>query len=649
MEKMSMINVVGLIEDADAIAREVILSGSIDVVSALNEINQSRFNLDVTEQNVESLVEMARVHPVSLKENYKETIKKIDFIEGIYQEDFTIQREHVKEEYNFEECKKEVDSLYEKFKSAWDELEKIEERTKEINKSYRHFQQMKNVDINMEDMDHMEYFDYALGILSKENRIKLKRNYENIPAVVLHKGTIEEGEVYIVVFPKDLEVETKRILRSLSFKSIEITKGFKGTPREIIKEIEKEKNEEENILKDLRENLEELKEKYKSQVQICFSRLSLQKRINELKNLMVATQYFFYLSGWIPNDKKEAFEKSLKKYKNITIHYQEREESSTSFTPPTKLKNNWLFAPFEFLVNMYGIPSYGELDPTPFLGLTYMLFFGAMFGDVGQGLVFLLGGIYLDRVNKGGSFGGLLSRIGISSMVFGFLYGSVFGFEEIIPALLIVPFENINLILISAVSLGIFLIFISYGYSIINGFRLGDLKEAIFGKNGIVGAVFYAMILLLIAQGFTSIKVLSLQIGILLLGILIVLMVAREPLSNLLFKKRPLYEEDVSSYYIESSFEILETLLSMISSTLSFIRIGAFALTHVGLFMAFQVIADILSSTPGSILVLLIGNIIIIALEGLIVGIQALRLEYYELFSKYYRGEGRAYEPFKIN
>lgn len=647
IEKMSMLNLVGSIEDVDKVARKIILSGNLDVVSALNEIKQSRFNLDVTEKNVESLAGMASVHPLELHEDYKEALAKMKTIEESYNYKFEIKEEYLNEDINLEDMKENIKNLYEKFSPILRKYETIQKEIKEIGKSIDKFKLIENIDINIENLDNMEKFNYYFGLLTKENRIKVKRNYENIPAIVLHEGTVNANEVYLVIFPVDLGLETERILRSLSFKKLDIQKGFKGKPIEVLQKLrEKKENKHTELLK-LRDDLNKLKDDNKKTIEKCYTIFKIQERVNELKKLMVATRHLFYLSAWIPTNCIDEFEDKLKNIEYLTIHYEKEEDLTTSLNPPTKLKNNWLLSPFEYLIEMYATPSYNELDPTPFLAITYMLFFGAMFGDVGQGIVIFLGGMYLSR-KSGSKFGELVSRVGISSMVFGILYGSVFGFEEIIPAILIRPFENIQTVLIASVVAGIFLMYISYIFNIINGIKLKEYKDAFFGKNGIVGALFYGLILYLIDQNILNLARIPLFLGVIILVILIAIIVVREPLTNAIFKIRPLYSEDVSSYYIESSFEIIETLLSMISNTLSFIRIGAFALTHVGLFMAFQVIADILDNVVFSIIVLTIGNIVIIALEGLIVGIQALRLEYYELFSKYYRGEGRIYKPFKI-
>jgi V/A-type H+-transporting ATPase subunit I len=135
-------------------------------------------------------------------------------------------------------------------------------------------------------------------------------------------------------------------------------------------------------------------------------------------------------------------------------------------------------------------------------------------------------------------------------------------------------------------------------------------------------------------------------IGLIILMIFIVLI--REPLANYLTRRKPLYENAVSEYYVEGGFEIFEMLLGMLSNTLSFIRIGAFALTHVGLFMAFQTLAAMAQNGVISVGILIVANLFIILLEGLIVSIQALRLQYYELFSKYYTGDGTEFKPINL-
>jgi V/A-type H+-transporting ATPase subunit I len=278
-----------------------------------------------------------------------------------------------------------------------------------------------------------------------------------------------------------------------------------------------------------------------------------------------------------------------------------------------------------------------------------MIMFGFMFGDLGQGALFLIAGLLLAHKFHHPNLGGVLSRIGASSMLFGTLFGSVFGSEDVIKPLLFRPMDNINTVLLIGVALGVVFTTVSFIYNFVNSFKVRDIERGVFDKNGVVGLLFFWIILLtaisMLTKGGTPVPLGAI---IAVLVILLALMVLKNPLSNLITGHRPLYDSGVSDYYVESSFGIVETLLSMLSNTISFVRVGAFTLNHVGLFIAFATLADMIKSSAGSVAVLVVGNIIVICLEGMVVFIQGLRLEYYELFSKYYDGAGVEYNPARL-
>jgi V/A-type H+-transporting ATPase subunit I len=173
------------------------------------------------------------------------------------------------------------------------------------------------------------------------------------------------------------------------------------------------------------------------------------------------------------------------------------------------------------------------------------------------------------------------------------------------------------------------------------------VEEGLFGREGLAGFMFFLTLIFAVwvkATGSINVSI-GLPIGI--MGALLLVMVFKQPLAGLLTGHR-LYEESPGDYYIEAGFGVVETVLSVASNIISFIRVGAFALNHVGLYIAFATMAEMINSKVGGFLVLIIGNIMIIGLEGLIVFIQSLRLEYYELFSKYYSGYGVEYRPISL-
>lgn len=649
VEKMEMLNLVAPIEEMNDICRDIVLLQNVHIVNALNEINESNFTLCIMEENLNELVDMCVIKPYIEENDYRDIAEKINNLMDYFELERTIKEEHIEDSYDFQTSIKEIEDICREVQGIYEEKVLYNEELDKIEEFDSHIHHLKRTNVDLSALNNLNFFSFKIGILSKENMNRLKKNYENISAIVLHIGSNSIGEVYLVVSPKDLETETNRILHSVNFHELDIPKEFLGTPEETVINIENKVKENKLKLEVVNEKLEELKEKYSNAVARAYSRLRFEEEIVKIKKETACTNSYFYLSGWVPARDKKRIESRFKKYGHIVlIMFKDVSEVHKYIIPPTKLKNSKLTRPFESLVKMYGMPSYNELDPTLFLSITYMLLFGTMFGDVGQGLILFLAGLYFGKKNKESPYGGILTRLGLSSIIFGFLYGSIFGFEHIIPALLVHPIEHIDFMLIGSIAIGIIMLVASFGYSIVNRIKQKDMKEGVFGRNGLNGLIFYLSLLGVIANIALGREIVPTRILYTILPISLVIIVVREPLANLILKKRPLYHEEVSSYYIESSFDIFETLLSMMSNTISFIRVGAFALNHVGLFIAFQTMAKLMNNFAGSIIIFLIGNIIIICLEGLIVFIQGLRLQYYELFSKYYRGEGIEFKPVRI-
>ena len=328
--------------------------------------------------------------------------------------------------------------------------------------------------------------------------------------------------------------------------------------------------------------------------------------------------------------------------------------------PPTKLKNSFLGRVFQPFLEMYGLPAYNEKDPSLFMALTYCLFFGIMFGDLGQGLCLALIGLVLARW-KGMWLGGIITCCGLSGALFGCVYGSVFGFEDILPGFKIMEettfaglgmVSNVLLLLVLSICLGVFMLLLVMVINILNGIRQKNYEKILFGPNGAAGIVFYA--------GLLTAAVSTLAFGVNLftpayvLPVLIlplVLMLLREPLSHLLAKDPHWREFSVGEVLGTGFFELFETLLSYLTNTLSFMRVGAYAITHVGLMLVVHMLAGLAGGVggPAGILILVLGNAFVMGFEGLLVGIQVLRLEFYELFGRFYDDGGIPFVPKKID
>nr|WP_225877772.1 V-type ATPase 116kDa subunit family protein [Alkalibacter mobilis] len=572
--------------------------------------------------------------------------KRIDLIKDVYGDEFVIDKRNLNRHIDLNEVVKSVYTIYNSLHKRHKVLRLFQNDLDLMNQSIKAYEYLRDSDIQMSELNNLKYFNCVLGSLSKENVEKLKRNYGNITAVVVHVGTEENNEVYLVISPKDLETETNRILRSLNFKIIEgLREEYDKKPEEIIDWLKMKRETFKEKADTLEREIETIKDEYREESNFAFNVFHLYGRIEEIKKQMAFSEEHFYFSGWIPKKMKHSIKHKLSQFKDIIIMFNE-DYNDPSMKPPTKLKNFWMFRPFEFMIKMYGMPSYKEMDPTPFFSISYLVFFGFMFGDIGQGFVLLLLGILANK--KGIALGNIIQRLGISSMVFGVVYGSIFGFENLLPAIWVKPFHHINTILITAIIIGVAFLLVSYIYGMVNSIKVKNYSNFILGKNGLTGFLLYLTLLLIVLAIATGNRVLSVAFLSLIAVVAVVILFLKESVSKMLGFKEPGHGEHEHESVVEKVFEMFEILLSMASNTLSFIRVGAFALNHVGLFLAFESLAKLTGSGVGSTAVYIVGNVFIIGLEGLIVGIQVMRLEYYELFSKYFEGGGIEFKPAKL-
>jgi V/A-type H+-transporting ATPase subunit I len=651
VERMEMLNIIGHLDDMDFISRELVLLECIHMVNAMNEIESNNFTISTTEKNMGALVDVNFIRPYREIHDHVKALQQVNSLLEAFGMDKEEALRQPGEHFDFARTVESIDMVYKKVESCLKDIETMKQRISRSMELRQYFSYIEELNIPWQELRGMEYFYFRIGLFPKENMDRLRNNYDNTPAIVYPVHMLPNSVAVISIAPKSLMVELDRIYNSLGYQSLNIPDDYKGTPKEIIRSLEDEEKELQMEIEKCNYTVNQVKNEHGDLIEQCYSELKIYEKMEEINKEAACSNDFFYMSGWIPVRVKERLEKRLKPIEERTLLiYKDPGHVNKKIKPPTNLKNFFLVRPFEALVNMYGTPAYNELDPTSFVGISYMLLFGAMFGDLGQGLLFFLTGLFLTLRKSRPNLGGVATRLGISSMVFGALYGSVFGFEDIIPAVLVRPMQNINTILIAAIVLGVVLLTAAFIYGLVNAWKRRDVEEGLLGRNGLVGLIFFWTLLIFVLLYMKNGSMpLPLPVMILILGALLALMVVRQPLANWLMKKKPLYHESAGDYYIEEGFGLLETLLSMLSNTISFVRVGAFALNHVGLFVAFQTMADMINNAAGSVVVLIIGNVVIIGLEGLIVFIQGLRLEYYELFSKYYDGSGIPYHPVRLD
>lgn len=507
---------------------------------------------------------------------------------------------------------------------------------------------MQNLDINIDRMFTFKYMKFRFGKMPKESFKKLS-NYIQELDTIAYEVSQEKESVYLVYYtPRSQQGNIDSLFASLFFERIRISGEVKGKPGDALQKLDDEIEELENRINMLDEDAREFVERNFERLQELYNFTIELNEVFEVRRYAVRSKEAFYMTGWIPKSQVKDFMLVVDKLPKVTCVVED-DDAVTKAKPPTHLKNLKIFEPFEELVKMYGTPSYNELDPTPFVAITYVIFFGVMFGDLGQGLVIaLLSFIYYRKTHMNLIKIGIY--LGIVSAITGFIYGSFFGNEHLLRELfpgvpMIDSMANKMPLLLTSVAFGALLLIIAMILNMINKFKQEKFGKLLFDRNGLAGLVFYLALIDLIMSMVMDRNVSVFTIVIFLVAPFFVMMFAH-PLENLLERKSHIFPKE-GGFLIEAIFEMVETLLAIVSNTLSFMRLGAFALNHVGFFLAFHALADIVGGS-GSIAVMIFGNILIIGLEGLIVLIQGLRLQYYELFSKFFEGDGREFIPFKI-
>lgn len=468
-----------------------------------------------------------------------------------------------------------------------------------------------------ERMHACQYLNFGFGRLPRESYKKLSMYKDEI---FVHHHVHETPQyVWMLYVTSDSYVDkVRKIFKDLYFEPIDIP------------------------MIDVKKQLEH----YKDQIDDIYAFCNEENSVHELYPYIAEINEKYLLSGFVKADEVDHY-KAIFKDLPSTIEVKDPSEVP-DLECPTLLKNNWFAKPFEMFLGMYGVPKYTDFDPTGFMAFTYCLLFGIMFGDLGQGLVLFILGLVFEK--KGQIFG-IINRCGITSMIFGFLFGSVFGYEELLNPVHqslfgvreklfdVMAQSSTMLLLIGAVAIGAVLILTTQCMNIVNRFKHHQLGDAIFSQNGIAGLVFYGGIV------FAIVATMLLGWNVLnpvYLGIFIVLpvisFVMKEPLNNAVEHKTVKPEEGWGGYIAQSIFELIDVLLTFVTNSMSYLRVGGFVLSHAGMMLVVMTLVEM--TGKAGVAVLIFGNIFVMVLEGLIVGIQTLRLEYYEMFSRYYDAGG---------
>lgn len=538
------------------------------------------------------------------------------------------------------------------FCSCLDEANKISRIKNELqtmidenNQVVNYLKYMKGLDLDFDDLFSSQYIQVRFGKLPTVNLDKLAY-YDS--QEFLFKSIYQDAKTcycFYITSPSNAP-EIDNIFSSLFFDRIHIPEFLHGTPSESLQVIEDENKTAEASIKKCDEDLKNLFEAKVQDLSVIYASCQEFNKTSEAQRYVVVFGDNAAIYGFCEKSYAHKLKKEFEQMEKVHVEIKPAMGDSRLY-PPTKLKNNWFSRPFKMFVEMYGVPSYTDFDPTNFVAVTYTFLFGMMFADVGQGILLSIIGFIAYKL-KGMKLGEVGMRIGISSAIFGVIFGSVFGSEEIlVPFFAPMASENTMTLLGVAIGVGVCLIIISILFNIYLNLKKKHWGELLFSQNGVAGLIFYVAVLVLAMNMLLGLGInipMGAYVTIFIVAPLVMIFL-KEPLTYKI-EGQKMFPHGFGNFFTESFFEMIEVLLTFVANTMSFLRVGGFVLSHAGMMLVVYTLAEMVGGA-GYWIVLVIGNAFVMCLEGLIVGIQVLRLEFYELFSRYYEGNGKPFVSMK--
>ena len=517
------------------------------------------------------------------------------------------------------------------------------------------------LDVSLEQIGRFSFLHFAVGSLPDENLAALEQEVgENVVLLPLAESDGRRRIAAVTSRKGRFALETA--LEESDFQREKMAPSTTGTMRQVLQEARREKKQLAGELARLKEAAQTLVRQVARPLAVLRAAVRVERRILDAEQNFPHTDATVLIAGWIAADEAAAIRRRLHDLVGGRFVVETADPGDVPEEEiPVLVKHSRLLRPFQMLVAAYGLPAYGELEPTLFVAVTFLVMFGMMFGDIGHGLVLVLAGVGVrlwatkEQVRDAGI---LLISAGGASIVFGFLYGGFFGFEVHGLTLWNNPLHGDPMaLLVVAVGYGVLVISLGLVLNAVNRFRRGDVVGGVLDKFGVAGALFYWGGLALVIKTCVLKHEMSALWIVLLIVVPMVVMFLKEPVQYVLARRsgRKTRSESLLETLFESGVELFEGALGYLANTISFVRLGAYAMSHAAILYAALMMAEQTRRAAGAgiggvlyVLILVFGNAGAILLEGIIASVQALRLQYYEFFSKFFTGGGRAFKPFRL-
>lgn len=648
IEKMKFMSIIGPKEDIDRVTIRYLSGYEIHLENALTEFKTEKVLTPYVEQNP-----------------YSDRISSVEKIIRFLPEPFCSEKQHGQRNPGMS-----PDDAFRLIGDLREPLEKLRQEKGRYEEQKKHYENARNVaapfcglPISFSVLRGFRFIQARFGRIPVEYFRKFDTYVYEENDTIFCQCSKDEQYVYGVYFTTaENAAGNDDVYRSFHFLRTDIPEDMKDTPEEEYSRSVRKIGEMDDRIRQADQAIASLLHGHEEALLCARDALKKYSRCFEIRKYAACTKAgdreFYVLCGWMSESDAVSFQNDIADDADVFCTVNDRDADPRT-VPPTKLKNPKPFRPFEMFVRMYGLPKYDEFDPTIYVALTYSFLFGIMFGDVGQGLCFMIGGFLIYHF-KHKDLAAILGSAGIFSVIWGLVYNSFFGFEGFFPySALIRPKDDMialpglgtmNTVFVLSVAFGMIMILLNMLMGIINAIRQKNRENIWFSQNALAGIVFYGTIVLMMFLTMSGTVTLKKMVPVILIPLIASLaaIFLKEMLGRIASKQKPAIEGGKGMYFVQAFFETFETLLTYLSNTLSYVRVGAYAVSHVAMMQVVMMLTGF-NSGFGSIPGLIVGELFVMAMEGLMVAIQVLRLEYYEMFSRFYQGGGREFTPFQTD
>jgi len=507
----------------------------------------------------------------------------------------------------------------------------------------------------------------------------LEDEIKNLPVLSVTLGQVADQSHHLLLFMKRDRSQVNRILADAGWTAQELPKEMLTEQKELVGDLSDKLKKLTDEQDKIQKKVGRLIKNQQDHLESVWTQLRVNELCSRIQTHFKSSMRTLVFAGWLPSEQKTVITQRITEACAGNCYMEWIEPGSQDVLGadvPVKFNNPKVMAPFQMLVANFGVPQYGTIDPTPFVMPMYLIMFGLMFADVGQGLVLMALGFFgasawKDNPAKAGmrQMACLLTWCGGASAVFGVLFGSYFGVELFPPVWFNYhstvfghdsgnpAIQSVYDILSITIYFGITVILLGLVFNWVNLIKTHNWFELIFDKGGLLGGWMYVGGIY-IATYMVSHNYKAFPAGwilFLLAGLPALVLLAKEPLHIIQHRKQAHGPEEnqtgmvmlVMNGLMEWIVELLEIFSGYLSNTLSFMRVAGLGIAHVCLMQAFSDMAGMTSGVMAA-LILILGNVLVIGLEGLSAGIQALRLNYYEFFTKFFHGTGQLHTPISL-